>query len=213
MSAVRPRAQAHDESWTVALDPVVEHEGKRCAEIRLRAPTAGEMLRALERLDAAHSPASRAAFDAALVRAVTGLGEALADQLDRHVVLSASAWLTGFEQPVGPGFERGEDGAPARAGPQPREWVLPLDDVASYGDNSCAELALRPPRQGEMQKALATATAAPTIRTMLLSQIVLVSLVTGEPRGVIERIPHHVVAGAAAWLQGFTLPSPPTTTS
>jgi hypothetical protein len=91
--------------------------------------------------------------------------------------------------------------------------VLPLDEVVSYGDNSCAEISLRPPRQGEMQKALATATASPTIRTMLLSQIVLVSLVSGQPRGVVERLPHHVLSGAATWLQGFTLASPATTTS
>ena len=147
------------------------------------------------------------------MREVTGLGEKLAELLDRHVVLAASAWLMDFEQPVGPGDERGPDGGVVHGTDRPREWVLPLDEVVSYGDNACAELALRPPRQGEMQKALGVAGAAPTIRTMLLSQITLLSLVTGQPRGVIERIPHHVVAGAATWLQGFTLPSPATMTS
>ena len=158
-------------------------------------------------------PGARAAYEAALVREVTGLGEKLAELLDRHVVLAASAWLMDFEQPVGPGDERAEDGIILHGADRPREWVLPLDAVVSYGDNACAELALRPPRQGEMQKALGVAGAAPTIRTMLLSQITLLSLVTGQPRGVIERIPHHVVAGAATWLQGFTLPSPATMTS
>lgn len=201
------------QTWTIELDPAVEHESKRCAELKLRPPSAGEMLKALEKLDAAHSPASRAAVDAALVRAVTGVDEKLLDQLDRHVVLAASSWLNSFEPVLGPGFERDEKGTVVRSGPQPREWVLALDEVVSYGDNACAELSLRPPRQGEMQKSLAVATAAPTIRTMLLSQVMLVSLVSGQPRGVVERIPHHVVAGAATWLQGFTLASPATTTS
>ena len=203
-------------SWTVALDEPAEHDGKRVAELRLRPPTAGEMLRALEKLDAVSSPASRAEFELALVREVVGpsLTVELAEQIDRYVVLSASAWLASHEPPVGPGDERDKDGIVRPSGaPRPRSWVLPLDEIASYGGNTCAELALRPPRQGEMQKALSAAGAQPTIRTMLLSQIVLVSLVTGQPRGVIERIPNHAVAGAAGWLQGFTLRSPATTPS
>ena len=97
------------------------------------------------------------------------------------------------------------DGMPVRP-----EWVIELADPVTWQSGSFSEVRLREPTMGELNKALGELGAAATQQQQNKMQIVLVTLVSGLPRPVVEAMPWPVVVGAADWLMSFTAAAPPT---
>ncbi|GAC1335477.1 MAG: hypothetical protein NVSMB20_10350 [Bradyrhizobium sp.] len=98
------------------------------------------------------------------------------------------------------------------APPAPAEWVIPINPPAEYQGGTIAQLRLREPTMAELNKALGEigAPARNTEQSRNQMQIVLVSLVSGVPRPVVEALPWSIVVGAANWLLDFTPKAPPT---
>ncbi len=89
-------------------------------------------------------------------------------------------------------------------------WTITLVDPVAYQGGSFSELKLREPTMGELNKALAELGASGTQQQQNNMQIVLVSLVSGVHRAVVERMPWPVVVGAADWCMSFTAAAPAT---
>ena len=94
--------------------------------------------------------------------------------------------------------------------PEPAEWVVTLAKPVEYNGGTFGVLKLREPTMGELNKALGELGAAPTQQKQSAMQIVLVCLVSGLDRAVVERMPWPVVVGAADWLMSFTAAAPAT---
>ncbi|RJF83458.1 phage tail assembly protein [Azospirillum cavernae] len=84
----------------------------------------------------------------------------------------------------------------------PDELVIELRKPIEVGSEVYMEIRLREPTAGEVekaQKALIGPNASPT-----MSDIVMVSLVSGLPKPVVERIPYSDFEKAVRYLMGFT---------
>lgn len=90
------------------------------------------------------------------------------------------------------------------------EWTITLADPISYQGGTYSELKLREPTMGELNKALAELGSTSTQQQQNKMQIVLVSLVSGVHRPVVEQMPWPIVVGAADWCMSFTAAAPAT---
>lgn len=84
----------------------------------------------------------------------------------------------------------------------PDELVIELRKPIEVGSELHTEIRLREPMAGEVEKAQKALFGPNGSATM--SDIVLVSLVSGLPKPVVERVPYRDFEKAVRYLMGFT---------
>ena len=94
--------------------------------------------------------------------------------------------------------------------PAPQEWTISLAKPIDYNGGTFSELKLAEPTMEQLNKALAELNGGGTQQQSNRMQITLVTLVSGLPKAVVERMPWPVVVGAADWMISFTHAAPAT---
>ena len=87
--------------WTITLDPPVKSSGLECRELKLRPPTQGEMIKALQEFGDAPTVTSRANMQTVLVSLVSGVPRQAVEFIPSYIVVGAAKWLEDFS-PISP---------------------------------------------------------------------------------------------------------------
>lgn len=170
----------------IALRKPVGPKGREITELRLREPRAGEVLRA--------SHETGRGLAKSLLSQVTGNDISIIEMLPGRVCDRALNYLMTFVEPIlaPPG-----DAVPEEP---PEEMTITLAETIQVGTTWIPELSLREPTLGELIKGDKYDGVQRTV--------VMVALVSGLPRAVIELVPITDFARAAQYIHSFTEAAP-----
>lgn len=169
----------------ITLRRPVGPKGHEIMELRLREPTAGEVLRSSREIGRG--------LALTLLQQVTGADIAAIEALPGRVSDKALGYLMTFVEPIltdmGAGTEDPAD-----------EMIIDLDETLQAGTTWVTKLDLREPTLGELIKG--------DKYEGMQRTVVLVALVSGLPRAIVEMLPISAFAKAASFVMGFTGAAP-----
>lgn len=164
----------------ITLKRPVGPKGKEITELRLREPTAGEVLRA--------SRETGRGLALSLLTQVTGADTAVIEALPSRTADKAFAHLMQYVEPVLSEPEGDDE--------PPEEVTIPLRDTLNAGGTAwISELTLHEPTLSDLIKA--------EKYDGMQRVLALVALSSGLPRAVVEMIPITDYAKAARYVMGF----------
>ena len=184
-----------DPEKIIVLDPPIDSGGGRIMQLKLREPLTGEVLRAEVKLSAFLTPATRHARDIQLIAEVSGIPLDAARRLRVSDLNAAIAYLDEFVD------------APPQAdytATRPPELEIPLVPPIELHSRRHDMLELREPLTGELEKAYAELGNGRDAESIRKFQILLMALVSGCHRGIIERVPITILDEGFRYLAGFT---------
>jgi hypothetical protein len=170
----------------ITLRKPVGPKGKEITELRLREPRAGEVMRA--------SRETGRGLALSLLMQVTGVEMAVIEALPGRVSDRAFGYLMTFAEPILALETNDTPEDPLD------EMTITLTETLQIGTTWVTELNLREPTLGEMIKG--------DKYDGLQRTVVLVALVSGLPRAVIEMVPISEFAKAAKFTNSFTEAAP-----
>jgi hypothetical protein len=179
----------------IDLDPPIVNGGGKIAQIKLREPTTGEVLKAEEKLSLGQTPATRHQRDIELVTLVAGIPADAVKAMRITDFNAAVVYLDAFVE-----ASQLVDYTQSR----PPDLQLQLLPPIELHNRRHDVLELREPLTGELDKSYAELGSARDPASIRKFQILLVALVSGCHRGIIERVPITVLDEGFRYLAGFT---------
>lgn len=187
------------DSLTIRVDPPIEWQGQTWAEIRLREPTAGEVLRAQQNMGGGGQVTFASVTNERiwLVHFVAGVPYPIAEALPVSALMEAADYLEGF----GAIAEEVDPQA------QPLTMVIPLSPPLEHDGKSWDHLILREPRAAELRRAeqKMSPDGRATLAALTNKRLLLIEEVTAIPARAVHKLPHSVASRAGAYLEGFSL--------
>ena len=176
----------------LVFDPPLKHEGETCAEMTLREPTVGEVLKAEQAFAVEEGGQARRVRNRTLITHVSGVSDNLVRKMPAGKFRDAAAYLNAFDASVDPTAPRNTDA----------ELVIPLTRKIEKMNRIVDQLELREPTTGEVEEAQRKLIAN-TSEAMRAMQIHLIALVSDLPRPVVEAMPVSVINQGSRYLTGF----------
>jgi len=180
-------------SLTIPLSRPIKTKLGEVHELVLREPTAGEILKSEVPLRDKVTPDAFRETQQALVSLVTGIALDSISELPISVLVKASEFLYRFQEA---GLEVKRD-----SGLEILE--IPLDPPIVTQSAEFTLLELREPTSGEVKRAESTLSRGRNPHSIREYQISIVSLASGAPRSIIEKLPISKLNEASHFLQGF----------
>jgi hypothetical protein len=176
----------------LTFDPPLKHESATCAEMTLREPTVGEVLKAEKAFALEEGGQARRVRNSTLIAAVSGVHIDLVRKMPASKFKDAAAYLNAFDTPADPKASRVTD----------EEVVILLGQKIEKMGRIVDQLELREPTTGEVEEAQRKLTAN-TSEAMRAMQIHLIALVAELPRPIVEAMPISIINQGSRYLTGF----------
>ena len=181
---------------TISLDPPVEVNGVRLAELTLREPTLGQIRDAQMKLDDIAQPTvgAQREYELTLLQLNSGKGRALIDALPARVTRRGCDYLKSWLTVPPPGSED----------PDVPTLIVTLDaPLKAANGGEVHEITLREPNGGELRSAEGLIGKPATPGSIRRYQARLIELVADLPALVVAQIPITKAAEAITFIEGF----------
>ena len=179
----------------LSFDPALAHAGARIDRMELREPLVRQVIAAEKAGNAETGFHARHVRDQALVAQVAGVDLGVVKQMPMPVFREAERFVNGFSKTP----KKGDPPPPSEA-----ELLIELASPIEKMNHRLDVLELRPPLAGEMETAQRELGVSPDDERLRRFQLVLVALVVGKPRAVVEDLPISKLDEASRYLMGFT---------
>ena len=176
----------------LTFEPPLKHDTVICAEMVLREPTVGEVLKAEQAFTLEDGGQARRVRNRTLITVVSGIDGDLVRKMPVSKFRAAAEYLNAFDAAPDPKAPRNTDA----------ELVIPLSGRIEKMGRIVDQLELREPTTGEVEEAQRklTANTSEAMRTM---QIHLIALVAELPRPIVEAMPISIINQGSRYLTGF----------
>ncbi len=178
----------------VTFEPPLAWQGTTVASVTLREPLAREVLAAEKARGAENGLHADLVRDRTLVAKVAGVEPEMVKLWPMPLFRAAERYVNAFSA-----------AAPKeQAANLDAEMLIDLEPAIEKHNRRVDLLELRPPTAGEVETAQRELGSTLTSERLRRYQIVLVALVSGHPRAIVEELPIRKLDQASQYLQGFT---------